>query len=500
MATAETDADGVYMFEGLEVGKWYFVTPEETDLYTAVRGGNTGIRNQRSTDVVKNALTRATTPPAPGTDLDIPSWNNHTSTATGTSGANGSTNFALLYKDGEVEGEVSDPSARAAHSRSTVELHLCKTTDFEEESSPGAGDGTALSRCTAYADVVEEADVDANGNWSANGLREGIYEVIVDLPAGYEHVANDGTTTQTTTPSLFTQQMATLTGGRADATTETFHIRDRNASADAGTATVTVDAAACTLGTGTTNAENRCGSTGNATGSYTVVVTAPTGATVRLSNLGTDDNVNTAAARSFPVNNRRASTVTLSDPGTERFYVHVRSQDGYQTNGAAGLDNASTSSFTLRRDADVRAGSVTLRWDGGIIVLDRRELGLDPGNPDGETGDLQGLTTIRVTVSGADGTDRDVPISALTVEAASVTTGFGVVTFEDYVATETTHCDGGIVDTSGNITLPNSTSSTTGRDGICFRITDSDGDTTDVDAGTKTRDYLLIVTRGRNAS
>ena len=160
-----------------------------------------------------------------------------------------------------------------------------------------------------------------------------------------------------------------------------------------------------------------------------------------------------------------------------------------------------TEGFTLRRNADVRAGMVTLRWSGGIIELDRRELGLHPGNPDGETGDLQGLTTIRVTVTGADGTDADVPITALTVEAASVTTGFGTVTFEDYVSTETTHCDGGITGTTGDITVPNSTSSVVGRDGICFRITDSDGADTNPDANTaNTRDYLLIVTRGRNAS
>ena len=38
--TAETDENGVYSFSGLTVGTLYFVKPEGTDLYTAVRNGN----------------------------------------------------------------------------------------------------------------------------------------------------------------------------------------------------------------------------------------------------------------------------------------------------------------------------------------------------------------------------------------------------------------------------------------------------------------------------
>ena len=250
----------------------------------------------------------------------------------------------------------------------------------------------------------------------------------------------------------------------------------------------------------TSHTSNQCGH--DTDGSFTVVATASPGAVVRLSNLGDDDDVNTSAVRSFEVRNGRASTVTLSDPGSEAFFVHVRSEDGYSTNGTPGLNTAATEGFTLRRNADVRARMVTLRWSGGIIELDRRELGLLPGNPDGETGDLQGLTTIRVTVSGADGTNADVPIDALIVEAASMTTGFGVVTWQVYDAAATSHCTDLTGATPIGITLPNSTSSATGRDGVCFRISDSDGDTGgNADANTgNTRDYLLIVTRGRNAS
>ena len=121
VATAETDGDGVYMFEGLTVKKHYFVMPEDTDLYTAVRTGDANMPNQKTTDIVTHALTTAGLPPKAGSEPGIPSWNYHTSTASYGSGDAGN-NFVLLYKDGEVEGKVSDPSERAAHSRTDIVL------------------------------------------------------------------------------------------------------------------------------------------------------------------------------------------------------------------------------------------------------------------------------------------------------------------------------------------------------------------------------------------
>ena len=96
-------------------------------------------------------------------------------------------NFVLLYKDGEAEGEVFDPSVRAAHSRTVIELRQCKTTDFRV-AGPDADppvEAALLTQCTEYTGVEVEADVDAKGNWTAEDLREGIYEVTPDPPAGY---------------------------------------------------------------------------------------------------------------------------------------------------------------------------------------------------------------------------------------------------------------------------------------------------------------------------
>ena len=144
--TAETDEDGVFEFEGLVVGRNYFLMPESTGLYTAVRNGSTSIASQKATDVVSQALTKAIVP-VPEDDPDfepaIPSWDAHTSTLED----EGPNDFALLYKNGEVEGEVSDPSVREAHQYSTVELHRCKTTDYRP-AVPEGDPEVPLTECT----------------------------------------------------------------------------------------------------------------------------------------------------------------------------------------------------------------------------------------------------------------------------------------------------------------------------------------------------------------
>ena len=91
------------------------------------------------------------------------------------------------------------------------------------------------NRVHKYADDVTEADVGDDGEWIADDLMEGVYEVIVDLPAGYVHVDSEGREGATMVwlirhkGAYFSQQAAELTGGRADAGTKPFHIKDRNA-------------------------------------------------------------------------------------------------------------------------------------------------------------------------------------------------------------------------------------------------------------------------------
>ena len=191
--TAETDEDGVFSFSQVAVDAVYLLKPEGTDLYTVVRNGNPGIGStaEKTTDVVPHALVTApSTLDLEEIEVGTPSWDGHTSMAGGVM----SNDFVLLYKNGEVEGTVSDPSVRAAHEHATVLLRLCKTTDLIKTNpdtvpeKPSARD--QVHRLHGLRRV--EAEVDEDGEWLAEDLREGVWEVIVDLPAGYVHVTEAG--------------------------------------------------------------------------------------------------------------------------------------------------------------------------------------------------------------------------------------------------------------------------------------------------------------------
>jgi hypothetical protein len=471
------------------VGNKYFLKPQGTDLYTAVRNGNPSIGKtaEEADAIVTHALATAALPPRPGSEPGIPTWNYHTSTAT--VGAN---DFVLLYKDGEVEGKVSDPSVRAAHSRSVVELRQCKVSDYDDGGTPDDdSDDTAATECDEYTGVEAEADVDSKGNWSAEDLREGLYEVVVDLPAGYINVAADGGF-DAGADGYHAQQFVELMGGRADDDTETFHIKDRNAGAGATLTSVEIDGDACTMGSATNPADNNCGHSED--GEFSVVATASDDATIRLSSSATDATPTGTGTYSHSVTNGKATTITLPKAGSRRFFVHVAAEDGYASNAA---DVATAAGLHLRRDADVRVKEVTISWSGDRIELDRDALDLDP---DGETDPVTGTTTLRVTVDKGDNSGT-IPITALTVVAESMTTGFGVVTYGGYDVTADppvacTFTGLGAADgTTNALTLPANTSDTKGSDGVCFRIADSDGES-DPDANAaNNRDYFLIVTR-----
>ncbi len=487
---AETDGDGVFMFEGLVVDNYYFLKPVSTDLYTAVRNGDTGIANEKATDVVPHALVQATLPPKAGTEPGIPSWDYNTSTATVDA-----TSFVLLYKDGEVEGEVSDPSVRKAHQRSVVELRQCKTTNYAA-ADPDAGTAEVpASQCTEYTGVEAEASVDAKGNWSADDLREGSYEVVVDLPAGYIHVDSAGGNTGT----VHTRQFVALKGGRADDDTETFHIKDDNADGTATITSVTIDGTACSLGAAAAKADNQCGHNKRDDSSIVVKATASKGATITLSTSSADATPEGTGQRSVPVANGENTTVSLPAAGSTTFFVHVAAEDGYSTNDPATDADAG---FNVRRDADVRVKTVTIGFQNGQIVLDRTEMGLTE-TTDGETGANQGVTTIRYTVDKADDGTTAVP-NALTITPVGMNAKFDAVVFGDLVDSPADSgsfpaCTLPITGGDADITLEDNDTTTggtgKGEAALCFQITDSDG-ATDVDTNANNMlQYRLILTR-----
>ena len=507
---AETDEDGVYSFEGLVVGNMYLVKPQETALYTAVRNGNTSIGKtaEEATDVVTHALTEAVVP-NPKFKPANPSWNYHTSTAAGVQ----VNNFVLMYKNGEVEGEVSDPSVRSAHKYSTVELHRCKVTNFVKAVVVGEGieavDGVPLTGCTDYTDDVAEASVDDDGEWIAEDLMEGIWEVVVDLPAGYVHVNESGVAAmeENGDNTYFTRQAAELTGGRADDGMKVFHIKDRNAGAGAAFNSLAIDGTTCVV-----TDDAVCGNNEHDDNTISVVLTASRGATVRLSSSATLPSPTGRTSRtnySAAVTNGKATTVSLPFAGQRRFHIHVAAEDGYSQNRFDGQGVlTAVPIFVVRRDADIRLDELTIQWGGDRIELDRTELGLSPGSPDGETGPVTGPTTVSVTLDKGDGGAAVPADQALTLIPVGINKTFDLVAFSAVLVDDPAFSGqfGNCTDISsdGAVTVEveanETTAGTTGKGeaAICFSITDSNGQddpNDDARVPASSHVYRVILTR-----
>ena len=548
--TAETDRDGVFTFTNIAVDTVYVLMAQESPLYTVVRNGNTSLADEKSSDVVSHALVTSVSTASPDKiEVGTPRWNYDHSNTKGKpavvddDGTNvavyqetvGANDFVLLYKNGEVEGEVSDPSVRGAHEDAIVELHLCKTTDHtlaldasDNTQVGNYGDNNDRTRCDEYEGTVKEVPVNANMTWGTDGLREGVWEVVVDLPAGYVHVDSrgrqsgetsfnvDATTGENNAGTFFSEQIDELKGGRASWLTKTFHVKDRSAGSTAVLTTSATSTGVHVSG-GTSGGcvldGSRCIDNEQDDATISVTVRASTGATVRLSTSATDAYANTDDDWSVPVRNGRATTVRLEEAGSVTFYVHIAAEDGYSTNLPGTATNpAGTTFFAVRRNADIRAKTVTVQWSGGGIELDRRELGLDPVNRDGETGSVLGRTIMNVTVGDSDDGRTVVPTGAgdLSLDIASMGGKFGNVpaaTFGTYTATATDPCASGSLTAATTFTLPANPQSGSARKlGVCFTIVDTDQSDGSTSAGTgdhnaaNTREYLLILTRGKNPS
>ena len=540
--TAETERDGVFTFTDVATDTTYLLKPQETPLYTAVRNGTTNILDEKSSDIVSHALASVSTSPPARISVGDPRWNHDrgsTSFATdvtdiGTADEDTvftntvkDNDFVLLYKDGEAQGEVSDPSDREAHQHSTVELHLCKTTNGREEIEATSSNeitsdiaGVTATQCTEYVEgAAVRADVDEDGEWFAPNLREGSWEVRVALPAGYVHVDSRGNVQDATNSNFntggnnagtyFSDQFAKLSGSRASWFAKTFHIKDRNAGSGAAFTSLAIDGTACAAASG----GFRCYAAGNVQNNtnddtkISVVVRASAGAGVRLSSSATDPNPRGTGTYAHTVTNGRATDVTLP-VGSREFHILITAGDGYTNNwtDAAGATVA-VESFTVRRDADVRAKTVTVQWSGDGIELDRRELGLDPVNRDGETGSALGRTPINVTVGDSDSGNSVVPegAGALSLDITSMGGKFGKVLTGSLVEYDG-DCDTGNTAASTFALAKNPSSGPASKVQICFTIVDTNDSGGDPAAAgsdsnaNNTRDYLLTLTRGKNAS
>ena len=216
--TAETDSDGIYAFTGLVEGQKYIVEAVNVaGSYMAVRNRGSLAVSGGDFDMVSQAYVGKAADFDPEFDGGTaPRWNHGTNKIEN----GGTANFALLWADGTAVGIVNDPSVRMAHEGANVELHRClvdgdvHVDDDDGAFGEGEVDDTNAHQCRDLGslDPSATASVNAKGEWEAEDLVEGMYEVTVDLPARYTHAKMDGTLVE---PDKRSGRILRLSGRRA---------------------------------------------------------------------------------------------------------------------------------------------------------------------------------------------------------------------------------------------------------------------------------------------
>ena len=220
-----TDGMGAYSFDQLEEGTSWFVRAFSTDDFTVLRTlsatgsitntigplmtsatvGTGAMLNQNNTRQVGN-----TDPPEQ--DDELPRWNYAINAAapdggnlgggTGPNALAGAlttrpTHFIPLYSTGTVTGTIVDDNGDGA-AGVTVNVTLCNTAPTVPTSPIGTASGCTTVH-TAPSPWIFNTTTDANGEFTIEGLLEGVYEVNIS-PAtggfgtliGFDGVATNG--------------------------------------------------------------------------------------------------------------------------------------------------------------------------------------------------------------------------------------------------------------------------------------------------------------------
>lgn len=179
VATAETNSDGLYAFDDLVEGEKYRVQVVATDEYAGLR----------SLKVSKSGVVTPDEYPAKGVTqepLELPSWDHATNTASGTTptASSGGTNpvtatlqnFALVYKTGNVSGNVNDVSSNS--NGIIVETAICRTyTPASDGGTPNDDTDDTPESCNWQREDVVDIRTAQGGDYDFNGLLEGYYAV-----------------------------------------------------------------------------------------------------------------------------------------------------------------------------------------------------------------------------------------------------------------------------------------------------------------------------------
>ena len=183
--TMDTDEDGAYAFEDLSEGDDYFVQVDNCD-------GCVAYHSIDADDYDFVAYAPATAKVFEDDDKNmLPAWDHDATTLGGViSGVadGGFVDFALLYTDGELTGEVSEPFDEVGDH--DIEFARCLTVNAAVEADPDASPPVVAvpggTECQIHDDTYEdEVETNEDGEWSIDGLREGVYEVTVNPKGGY---------------------------------------------------------------------------------------------------------------------------------------------------------------------------------------------------------------------------------------------------------------------------------------------------------------------------
>ncbi len=185
--TAPTDENGEYVFDNLAEGDEYFVKVLECEGCVAYHSVDDDDHS-----FVAYGKGAAMVYPADVKNM-LPEWN-YSATAITSIISNqtdgGFLDFVMLYTDGTLAGEVSEPFDEVDDH--DIELARCLTVV-----------GDPATACAEYDDNFEdEVETDDDGQWSIGDLREGAYEVTVNPKGGFriydaaKDVLADGSSTE----------------------------------------------------------------------------------------------------------------------------------------------------------------------------------------------------------------------------------------------------------------------------------------------------------------
>ena len=195
VATAEVQADGLYVFDNLDDGS-YTIVAKNTDDYEMYHKGGEHYRNN---------VTPTTYGTVPEDALSLPAWDYDESTVSNNMSAHdtdedGETdftfyNFALLHGDGDFSGRVYE--AAGEPDGVAVGLRRCETfTPADDGDTPDDLTDDSPAQCAVESVASfprQTANVLNSGRWDFSSLREGNYVVNIAAPA-YNRAKWDGTT------------------------------------------------------------------------------------------------------------------------------------------------------------------------------------------------------------------------------------------------------------------------------------------------------------------